>query len=482
MGKEKISIKKNYLYNLAYTLLNTALPLLTAPYLARTVGAEGIGVYAFHYSVAHFFFLFAKMGLSNYGTREIAKVRDTDRLSVVFSEIYTQQIIIALIVTVLYGIYGVFLVHNTPEKCITLILWIIVVGGVIDIDWVFSGLEAFKQISVRNTLVKSITVILIFVFVKSRDDLWIYTLLMSAGFLVGHISMWYNIKKYVHYIKVPLRNALRHFKPNFLLIIPVLAMSVYRYMDKIMLGSFSSMENTGLYDSAEKIIYALCGFINSFGIVMMPRMSSIVAKGDRKNNRKYMTLSMQFMMMLMCGMAFGLLCISNELVIILFGKDFSASGPLMAALAFTLPAMGWGNVIRTQYVIPNGQDKKYIYTVLFGAVVNLVVNWICIPRYGAMGAVIGTLCAEFGVVIMQYLLLRKEIEYKEILKKTIFAPVCGLLMYLAIIPFFNLSMNPVYIMMLQIVVGVIIFFGFTLIYLCIFEKELLAEIKRSVRL
>ena len=153
-GSKTPSIKKNYFFNLIYTLLNTALPLITAPYLARTIGVEGTGKYAVCYSVAYFFFVFAKLGLGNYGTREISKSHQSGTTSKVFSEIYAQQVPVALIVNLVYLIYIFIILRNTEKQLYALLLWTVVIGGLFDIDWLFSGLEEFKLISVRNRHLK----------------------------------------------------------------------------------------------------------------------------------------------------------------------------------------------------------------------------------------------------------------------------------------------------------------------------------------
>ena len=480
-NKKNPSIKKNYLYNLTYTLLNTALPLFTAPYLARVLGVDGTGLYAYYYSIAHMFFIFAKLGLNNYGTREISKVRNTDHLSRVFCEIYYQQLLVSVFVNIVYGIYCVSFVKQPDEKIYAFILWLYVFSSLFDIDWLYSGLENFKLIATRNIIVKIVTVVLIFCFVKSSDDLWLYTLAMSFGYSFGYIYNWIKVRKYIRFEKVKLNNILKHLKPNFILMIPTLALSVYHYIDKIMLGSMVGMIAIGLYDNAEKIIYALTGFINSFGTIMMPRMTYIIASGEQKQNDLYLKRSIQFMMFLMFGMAFGLLAISNKLVVTIFGTEFIAAGPILSALAFTLPATGWSNVIRTQYVVPSGYDNIFIYTITTGALIDLAVNIILIPIYGIKGAVIGTICAEYSVVIAQFLFLRKKLNYMELIKSSLFAPVCGIIMYLIVktIPsFISGSINA---MIIQIIVGVISYFVLVGLYFFIFEKEIADAILHTIK-
>ena len=467
------NIKKNYLYNLVYTLLNTALPLLTMPYLSRVVGAEGVGIHAYYYSTAHIFYIIARLGLTNYGTRLISRNRDNDNLSDVFSSIYYQQVITALAANVAYWAYYFLVARYQPNGVFAVYLSIWVFAGFFDIDWLFSGLEQFKSISRKNILVKTISVALIFILVKRREDLWKYTLLIACSMFFGYLSMWLQLKKLVRFVKVPIRDVLKHLKPNLLLVIPVFAVNIYRTMDKIMLGSLSTMIQTGLYENAEKIVYALCGFITAFGSVMMPRITHMIATGQEAEMERYRALSMEFMMTLMIAMAAGIMAVSDRLALVLFGQQFAGSGPLLGALAVTLPIIGWANVIRSQYVIPRGLDRLYVITVVSGAVVNLIVNALLIPRMDAMGAVIGTICAEGIVPVIQFLLLRRQIDYVPLVKKSIIALVSGIIMYAVVRLAGRLPLTGVTMLGAQILLGVITYSALWLVLHRLFDRELL---------
>lgn len=253
-------------------------------------------------------------------------------------------------------------------------------------------------------------------------------------------------------------------------------------MDKIMLGFMTTLTETGLYENAEKVIYALCAFITAFGTVMMPRISNMISNGKEKESRKYMILSMQFIMFMMFAMAFGVFAVAKLMAVVLFGKEFEGSGILMSLLAFTLPLIGWANVIRSQFVIPKGRDYIYIATVITGAVLNLIVNAICIPKLGALGAVIGTLCAEGSVPVMQFVFLHKEVPYKDLLKKSIPACVCGLIMFLVVksVSTFQFD-SEILLLMVEIAVGIISYSLIVLIYFLIFDRELLAKVLKKKR-
>lgn len=470
-------IKKNYLYNLVYTLLNTALPLLTMPYLARVVGAEGVGIHAYYYSTAHIFYIIAKLGLNNYGTRLISRNRDSGNLSAVFSSVYYQQLITATIANAVYWGYYFLVARKQPNGVFAMLLGVLVFAAYFDIDWLFSGLEQFKSISRKNILVKSISVALIFLLVKTRDDLWKYTLLIAGSMLFGYLSMWLRLKRLVHFVPVPLRDVLAHLRPNLLLVIPVFAINVYRTMDKIMLGGMSTMVQTGLYENAEKIVYTLCGFITAFGTVMMPRITHMIASGQESEMERYRALSMEFMMTLMIAMAAGLMAVSNRLAVVLFGEQFTGSGPLLMALSLTLPIIGWANVIRSQYVIPKGLDRLYVITVVSGALVNLIVNALLIPRMAAMGAVIGTICAEGIVPIMQFILLHRQINYVPLVKKSLIALISGIVMFVVVRLVERLPFTGVTMLGLQVVAGVITYGAVCLGLHMKFDRELFAMLR-----
>ena len=237
------------------------------------------------------------------------------------------------------------------------------------------------------------------------------------------------------------------------------------------------MTQTGLYENAEKIVYALCGFITAFGTVMMPRITHMIASGQEAEMARYRALSMEFMMTLMIAMAAGLMAVSNRLAVVLFGAQFADSGPLLMALSVTLPIIGWANVIRSQYVIPRGLDRLYVITVVSGAVVNLIVNAMLIPGMAAMGAVIGTLCAEGIVPIMQFILLRKQIDYAPLVKKSMIALVSGMIMYGVVRLAERLPYTGVTLLAIQVVIGVIAYGGVCLALHAAFDRELFVMLR-----
>lgn len=474
------SAKKNYIYNSMYTVLNMILPLVTAPYLSRVIGTEGVGLYAYSFSIAQYCVLFAKLGLVNYGTRECAKIRENkDELSKTFSNLFAMQCIATGGVIFVYLIYAEFFAGE--YKTIALIFLIWVAGSFLDIDWFWFGLEEFKKVTIRNVVIKGATVAGIFLFVKDYEDVPLYAFIMASGYVVGYIAIWIGIRKKVHFSKILFQEIKKHLVPCAVMLIPVLALNVYRSMNKVMLGAMVGMSETGIFDNGEKFVYCLSGLISSLGTVMLPKMSYLVEQKDERQIQKYIALSLRFIILMTSAMAFGLIAVSNSVVEIMFGSAFKKSAIILSFSAPTLLFMGWSNVMRTQYIIPHKKDDIYIKSTLFGAIINLVINAILIPRYLAIGAAIATLTAELFVPFYQFLRLKKEIDYRRHLSNVIPYIVIGALMAIIlklIEQFMGISMLT---LVVQIIVGGIVYIMCSLIYIIKFDNEMLQFIMATFK-
>jgi O-antigen/teichoic acid export membrane protein len=199
-------------------------------------------------------------------------------------------------------------------------------------------------------------------------------------------------------------------------------------MSKVMIGALSDMHQTGLYENADKIILCLAGFISAIGTVMLPKVSHMTAQGRMDDVKKHIDASMDLVMCMVCALGFGLASIAKEFAPLFFGADFAESGLLMIPLSMTLLTIGFANVIRTQWVLPQKRDGIFVKSVLTGAAVNVALNALLIPRFGAMGAVVSTLAAELSVPAVQFIILRKELPYLTYLKYTLTYAAIGLVM------------------------------------------------------
>lgn len=457
-----MKVFKNFLYNVFYQVLLMILPLITAPYIARTLGAEKIGIYSFTYSIAYYFVIFSQLGLSVYGNRSIASVRDSkEDLDRKFSELFKLQLITSTIFIVIYC--GYVLLCN-KYKIYFLIQFFYVISALFDISWFYFGIEEFKKTVTKNSLVKICSVILILILVKKPEDLFIYCLIMSCSTLLGQLSLWINLKKYVCFKKIRIKDIKEHLKPTLILFLPTIATSLYRVMDKIMLGSSVEITQLGLYENSEKFIAICMGVINALGTVMIPKISNLISKGKDNEMMEYISKSMEGIYILAFAISFGLAGISNKLSLIFYGQEFSKCGLIILLLASSILFSTWANVIRTQYLVPKEKDKEYIISMFCGAFINIVINMIFIKKLGAIGAAIGTIAAEMFVSLSHSYYVKNKLPLKKYIKTICPYFFFGLIMF-AVTKYIDLTLETKLIsLILEIVIGGFIYIVLIVLY------------------
>lgn len=474
------SIKKNYLYNVIYQILVIVLPLLTAPYVSRRLGVTNIGIYSYTYSVAYYFTLFAMLGISIHGSRSIAAIRDNKQImSKVFWCIYRLQFTTCLLAILSYCFYT--LIFVSINRTIVWIQLIYVVSSIMDISWLYFGIEEFKFTVTRNIIIKVLTLISIFVFVKSQSDLWKYTLILSGGTFLSQFYLWFRVKKYVTFYSVKINDILTHIKPAFILFIPVISYSVYKIIAKIMLGNMAGFDEIGYYESALKIVNIPMGLITALGTVMLPRMTSIVASGDKNKEKYYIFLSIKVITIISAAIAFGIMAVSNVLAPVFYGEEFVSSAPLMFGLAISVFFTAWANVIRTQYLIPHKKDNIYLISTVVGALFSLLINLLFIPKMGAMGAVIGTIVAEFSVFCVQAFGIRNEFEILTFFKVIWPYLLIGLLMFTPVYYYGIASEKSIVTLVIQVVFGGGLYIILLIVYSFIIKDEIYNQMMQVIQ-
>lgn len=473
-------LKMNFIYQSAYELLIILLPLITSPYISRVLGAEKIGIYSYTYSIANYFVLFAMLGIKNYGNRMIAKSRDNrEELNRTFSSIFCLHALISIFVIFIYIIYALFI--SKENKLYVFIQGTYVLGALFDINWFYFGIEKFKLTVTRNTIIKILTVVCIFTFVKTKSDLWIYVTIMAWGSFISQSVVWLFLRKYVSFVKPTWQEIKVHLKPMAILFIPAVAVSLYKVMDKIMLGSLSTKTQVGFFENSEKIINIPMTIITAFGTVMLPRMSNMIAKGDHKETQKYIKISMKYIMFIAFALGFGIASISHEFVPVFFGDEFLVCGPLITTLAITVPFIAFANIIRTQYLIPSCEDKIYIISVFTGAIVNIIINLLLISKLQAMGTVIGTVFAEISVCIVQAFYVRKKLPIISYIKSFILFTIPGCIMYLVVRMIGNYMGASILTLMIEVIVGGLTYVILGILYLLLTKDEVMISMVNKLK-
>lgn len=432
---KKANIKTNYFYNLAYQLFAMITPLITTPYVSRVLSSDGIGQFTFSSSIISYFSMFASLGFAVYAQREIAKYQgDKEKQSVVFREILICKAIsgaVCLIVCWLMIVLGLFQSYTL----LVAISSVEIVSVTLNISFFFQGNENFRIIAIRDFAVRSIGVSLIFLFVKSKDDLWIYALCMAGTTLLSALSLWPYMKKDILKCRLSQLRPARHILPAVRLFIPTIAISVFMILDKTLIGilipgdleicspdgttvikHIADIEN-GYYGQSEKIIQMSLMVLASLGTVMLPRNARELEKGRQDIFFRNITHAIEFVFFIGAPISAGLMAIASNFSPWFFGEGYEKVPVLMVIFAFIVIPSGLGNVFGKQYLIPKGEDRKYTLAYVSSAVVNLILNILLIPKYLSYGAAVASVIAEIIAPAIMLWFIRKSISPFQIIQK-----------------------------------------------------------------
>lgn len=425
-------VKKNYLYNLLYQIFLVILPVIVTPYVSHILGSEKIGIWSFTFSIVVYFTLIGSLGVGLYGRREIARYQDDIKKR---TEVFWQINLIKWIALSLSLLIFYFTcIRNVTYGGIYLILTLEIFSNIFDISWFFQGIENFKTITIRNAIIKSLGTVLIFTFVKSADDLWIYVLINVACNLVSNLALWLILPKYINK-KSSLKGAKNHLLPILIMFIPQVAIQIYTILDKSMLGFLNSnISENGIYEQSQNIIKIALTLVTSLGTVMLPRIASLAIKKDYSKIQTEISKSFHLVWLLALPICFGIAAIAGNLVPWFLGDDFLGAIPILQIAVILVLAIGLSNVTGTQFLVPTGQDKRFTISVITGAIINLIGNFILIPFFGAVGAIISSVIAEISVFLVQFYFVHSEIPLNLIIKDLLKPLLSSIIMFAVIYP------------------------------------------------
>ena len=450
-------LKSNFIYNAIYQVLVLIIPFVTMPYISRTIGVAGVGTYSFTYSIVCYFMMFALLGMNSYGNREVAKNKSNrEKLDKTFSSIYFFQIITTIIVFLVYLIY-IFLFYK-QYFVINCIQSLYILSVAFDINWFFCGLQEFKITITRSGIIRIVTLLLIFMFVKRPSDLWKYIAILSSMTLLNQLVLWPFLKGKVRFVKVNFREIKRHIKPTFILFIPVLAVSMYKIMDKIMIGGITSISEVAYYENAEKMINVVMQIVLALGTVTLPEMTHLFHTQKLNEYNRILYKSMSIVSFIVFPAIFGLLATSKDLVSVYLGNDFLNTYKVLNILSLSLIFTSLASIIRMQLLIPQHRDKEYTISVVCGAAINFVLNILLIAKFRSSGAAIATLISEFFVFTLQYYYSRKDIQIKKVLKESSYFFIVSIIMYIIVMIIGMFISNIITRLIAQITVGSAIYF------------------------
>ena len=402
------SIKRNFLYNILLNISKVIFPLITAPYVSRVLEPDGVGLFNFANTYAGWFALFAALGIPYYGIREVAKVKDDIIEQTKFiSEIISISVIATFVCTILMILTLLFIPQLSENYIIFLISGIILYATPFKVDWFFQGKEEFGYITFRSLVIKTLSVVLLFLLVREKSDLLVYVALNAAAIVLNEI--WNFVKLYksgIHpYFSL---SGGCHIKPLLILFSSSIAISVYTVLDTLMLGFMTDYNEVGYYNCATHLSKALVPIVTSLAAVALPRVAKLKDEKNWDEINVLMNKSFSIVSFLSFPIAFGVMVVAPVFVPLFFGEQFYGTIIPLQIIIFTVVAIGFNNLTGIQILLGFGLDKAFLYSLLTGTISNFTLNLVLIPYYGASGAAISSVFAEILILCVMLVFIYKN--------------------------------------------------------------------------
>lgn len=467
MGK----IAKNYLYNAAYQILVLIAPIITAPYLARVLGASNLGIYSYVNSSGNIITTISLLGIYAYGNRQVAYVRESkESLTHTFWEIIVARIGLGTLGTIVYAVYAEL---NPEYSSFFWIYYPYILAQFIDCSWVYVGLENMRPAVMKNFVTKLVNIAGIFLFVKEKDDLWIYILLLAITTLIANISIYTQLPKYIGKPPRKLGSFSKHIKGSLALFLPQMASLFYLQVDKVMLEWLTGTTNeVSFYDQAEKIITIPLSLITVISSVVMPRLANEYQKGNKSGIQELLLQAGKYALCMAMAMMLGLFCIARQFIPWYLGEEFYATAYAMMILAPIILLNTLTGISGKQYFTATNQTRILLKADVAAAIMNIFINFFLIPQYGYVGAAIATVFSSLCSVITQYYYLKKQVNIRNLCCYSIKYLVGALIMAFCIFLFTRKMHASPLTTFLQILIGAATYF----IYLLVIKDSLISEI------
>ncbi len=480
------SVKFNFIMNFILTASSFIFPILTFPYVSRILMSEGTGRVAFATSVIAYFSMFASLGIPSYGIRCCAQARgNKEKLTRTVHELLALNIITTVLVYVVFFLSLITVPKFAGEKTLLIVSSISVVLNTLGVSWLYQGLEQYSYITMCNLGCKVLSVIGMFMLIKSPDDYVIYaalTMLASGG---SNVLNFIRLRKFIYLKPVGGYNIVRHLKPVLVFFATSVAISIYTNLDVVMLGFMKTDSDVGLYNASIKIKTVLTAFLTSLGGVMLPRLTACIKDGNKAEFNRLISKVFSFVFVVAVPLTLFFAIFSKDTIAFLSGADYMGAIPSMTILMPTVFLISLSNTTGIQMLVPMGRENAVMISVMAGAIVDFLLNLVFIPLFASAGAALSTLIAEVVVVAIQCIYLKDMLKpivktlrvYKSFIAIVPSAAVC-----LAIYNFVDfssrlkLSLNAI----LRLGIGAVAFFGVYFVLLVILRDEFLLSAVKPV--
>lgn len=432
---QRKSITTNYILNMIKTVAGLIFPVITFAYASRILSVTGIGKVDFSKSIVSYFTLFATLGISTYGIRESAKVRDDrDKLSKLVKELFCINIITTSIAYVFFGSCLLMVPKFVEYRNLLLINGLTIGFTALGLDWLFTAIEDFKYITLRYLLFQIVGLACVFLFVRTESDYYIYALIVAFSSVGSNFYNFVYSKKYINWGKKYKLEIRKHLKPILIFFANTLAGNIYLTLDTSMLGLMSTDYSVGLYSAAIKMTRICVGLVTSLSTILLPRLTFYIHENDIEKYRNILKQSFDCIMLIALPLTIGMFIFSKEILIIFSGEDFSAAIVCARIVSLIILLIPISTFAINQVLVPFGKEKTVLLSTFIGSISNLTVNMMLIPQYGQNGAAIGTVFAEGLVALFTLFFASRQIKLSNILIRTWHYLLATIIMLTAIIP------------------------------------------------
>ena len=411
------SVKKNFMMNIILTMSSFIFPLITFPYVSRILLPVGTGKVSFAVSLISYFNMFAQLGIPTYGICECAKVRDNRmELSRTAHELLLINASMSIISYVFFALAVLFIPKLREEYLLYIIVSFTIFFNAIGMEWLYKALEQYSYITIRSVLFKFIALVFMFMLIHEPGDYIIYGGITILAASASNVMNLLNIHKYIDMRFIGNYHLKRHIKPIIIFFAMACATTIYTNLDTIMLGFMTTDANVGYYNAAIRIKTVLVSIVTSLGTVLLPRVSYYIKSGMVKEFYRIVNKSLNFTFLIASPLMVYFILFARQGIFFLSGVAYEGAIIPMRIIMPTLLLIGITNVLGIQILVPLGKEKIVLYSEVAGAVTDCILNFMLIPKMFAAGAAIGTLIAEFVVLVVQSFSLREEknIFFREI--------------------------------------------------------------------
>ena len=474
------SVKVNYILNLINTGTQMLFPLITFPYVCRVIEADGIGQINFFQSIISYISLFTCLGIPMYAIREIAR----DRSDVVQMNRTAMEILLlhSMLTLVGYAIVAI-LCLTVPQIQVNIPLFLIlsltIFFTAIGCEWFYQGIEDFKYITIRGLIIKTVSVVLLFIFVKSKTDLLYYGCYTVFGVLGGNIFNFFRLRKYIHRENIIFSelHVKRHIKPVLKVFSFYVVTSIYLQLNTILLGFLKDALAVGYFAASTKVVQMLLRLAACLGSVMMPRASHLIAENKENEFNHLIQKSYDFTLAISLPITIGLIFCASSLIMVLCGAKFASSILPSQIIAPTILMVAISNVFGIQVLYPKGKINIVTLCCGIGAIADLILNLCLIPFFSYIGTSIAYLGAEIATTVSMYFIGRRYIPIIYFKKSHLTYALGCVVMALALYGISLLHLPALHMLLMQGCCGVMAYF----VILCICKDEMLVQLLSKIK-